>query len=327
VLPFLQSEGHVGLMPMVGHSAKGAVLRTAPAVNADFMFVRNMTTATNIYGKAHRDRCEYPASITKLMTALIVSQVKAGALSDTVTVATGDLTPLYSSMGLQNGDVITFTDLLHGMMLPSGSDACQAAARVVGDILTASGGVARFITEMNTMADSLCMHDTAYTNTFGLAEAGHYTTAFDYEKLLRAVLNDSTVAPILDKSVYSATITGANARAIFLASINPILEDAGVIGGKDGLWIDTAPNPDFFAFNLVNTWVAPNGKRFAIITLESDTAADRIADQRALIAQLMVDFPSLAIDINTNGAGAMLMENNTDNVLLENNTDNVLLEA
>ncbi|TCN30355.1 putative Ig domain-containing protein [Sinorhizobium americanum] len=304
-----------------------SALPSGPTVNADHVFVRDITAGSTLYGKAPDTQCDYPASVTKLMTALIVLRNKRSALSDTVTVQSGDLlSASYSQMGLLANDVITFTDLLHGMLLPSGGDACQAAARIVGDLLTASGGVARFVTEMNTVADELGMAGTSYANTWGFAEANHYSTARDVGLLMEEVLSEPALSGILDKSVYSATITGANARTIFMSSSNPILEDEGVIGGKTGTWIDTTPDPDINVYNLANAWQAPNGNTIVVVTLQSDTGADRQDDQRDLIAQLPTDYPYLATTTG-NGEGFVLLEDGASRVLLEDGSSRVLLEG
>jgi D-alanyl-D-alanine carboxypeptidase (penicillin-binding protein 5/6) len=297
-----------------------------PTVDADYVYVANLETGQVYYAKDAEAQV-VPASITKLMSALVILQEKSGALSDTVTVAAGDLDDVgnNSVMGLQLNDVITFEDLLYGSLLPSGSDATNAAGRVVGDILTASGGEARFITEMNAYAATLGMGDTNFSSTYGENDASNYSTAADLWLLLREAMDNATIATIVDTSVWTATITGANARAIFMSMINDVLEDEGVIGGKEGKWLGDVSDPNIY--NAANTWVAPNGQRVGILTLHSDSDALRQADQRAIIAQLPVDFPALAVDISDNGAGGVLLENGTDALLLENATDAVLLEG
>lgn len=298
-----------------------------PGLHSDYAYVRNFDTGQEYYTKG-ADTPTIIASITKLLTAIVVLRNKRSSLSDTVTVQSGDLLPAnYSQMGLQASDVISFTDLLHGLLLPSGGDAAQAAGRVVGDLLGGAGGISRFVTEMNSVAAALGMTSSAFTNTHGSTnDAGHYSTARDLAQLMDEVLREAVLASIVNKAVYSASITGTNARTMFLTTTNLILEDQGVLGGKTGTLIDTAPDPDLEVFDLANTWVAPNGQKIVIITLYADTTADRYADQRAIIGQLPVDFPALAIDIAANGSGKVLLEDNSSRVLLEDDASFLLLE-
>lgn len=299
-----------------------------PGLNSDYAFVRNFDTGQVYYSKSP-DTQAIPVSITKLMTALIVLRNKRAALSDTVTIQSGDLLGgSFSSMGLLAGDVITFTDLLYGMLLPSGGDAAQAAGRVVGDLLGGVGGRTRFIAEMNAVAAELGMTGTAFTNTYGNNEAGHYATARDITSLMDEVLSESILVGIISTSIRTVAVTGANARTLFLSTTNPILEDGGIIGGKDGTWVDTTPDPDLLVYNLTNCWQAPNGQKIVITTLDSNGSSERQADQRVIIGQLVLDFPALAIATpSANGAGKVLLEDGSSRVLLEDGSSFLLLEG
>src|SRR5690606_35714367 len=100
-----------------------------------------------------------PASTVKLATALVLVRATEGELSATVEVQAADCVG-GSSMGLMEGDRVTYLDLLHGLLLPSGNDAAQAIARTVGKSLLGKRGqhldpVARFVQAMNELAVEL----------------------------------------------------------------------------------------------------------------------------------------------------------------------------
>ena len=106
----------------------------------------------------------YPASTTKIMTALLVLE-NCEDLSETVTMVKDDFTDVAngaSSAGLQLGETVTVEDLLYCMLLPSGNEAANALARYIG------GDVASFAKMMNDRADKLGCVNTHFVNPNGL---------------------------------------------------------------------------------------------------------------------------------------------------------------
>src|SRR5262249_9215689 len=101
-----------------------------PQVTASSVYVLNADTGQPLYRK-NEDQRYWILSITKLITAYVLVQRMGGHLSDTVTIAQGDLTT-GATAGLQKGDVWTLQDLLYGMLLVSGNDAAIAIADYVG---------------------------------------------------------------------------------------------------------------------------------------------------------------------------------------------------
>ncbi|MGN6810747.1 MAG: hypothetical protein ACTHMP_07715, partial [Thermomicrobiales bacterium] len=104
-----------------------------PAITAHSAIVWDETNKMELYSKAPDDRVA-PASTTKMLTALLT--IELVPLTTVVTIEAGDLNqPDESSMGLQVGDAVTVETLLYGILLPSGGDAANAAARVTGAAL------------------------------------------------------------------------------------------------------------------------------------------------------------------------------------------------
>jgi len=136
-------------------------------------------TCSILYSK-NAFRRMYPASITKMMTALLA--LERGNLEDLVTVSETAAGEPGSSMGLAAGDVFTLEDLLYGLMLNSGNDAAWAMAEHIG------GTPQAFFDMMNRRAREIGAINTHFTNPHGLTDPNHYTTAFDLALIARTCL-------------------------------------------------------------------------------------------------------------------------------------------
>lgn len=149
----------------------------------------------------------FPANTTKVMTAYVA--LKYGNLEDTVTVSEHavDLEWDSSVCGLQAGDTLTLYDLLCGLLLQSGNDAGIAIAEHV------SGSEEAFVSLMNEEAKKLGATGTNFTNPHGLQDENHYTTAYDLYLMFNAALQDERFVEILEKTTYSASITGGDGTA------------------------------------------------------------------------------------------------------------------
>lgn len=131
-----------------------------------------------LYGlNMHEHR--FPASITKVMTALLVLEdVERGLLNlDQVIVAsetyrTG-LSADGSTQNIRPGEELTVRELLYCTLVASANEACNILAEA------ASGSVSAFVDRMNDRARELGMENTHFANTHGLHNANHYTTAYD----------------------------------------------------------------------------------------------------------------------------------------------------
>lgn len=130
------------------------------------------------YEKSARDRV-YPASITKVMTALLVLEaVDRGDLSLDQPITAGSETWLGipadgSTANIQIGEVLTVEELLYCLLLPSANEAANVLAQAV------SGRVASFVSLMNTRATQLGCVGTHFVNPHGIHDADHYTTCYD----------------------------------------------------------------------------------------------------------------------------------------------------
>ncbi|NDY56807.1 D-alanyl-D-alanine carboxypeptidase [Desulfovibrio sulfodismutans] len=130
------------------------------------------------------DRRIPPASITKIMTMyLVFEDIEAGRLrpSDQVKISARAAATGGSSMRLRAGEKVTVRELLDGMAVASGNDACIAVAEHLG-------GVESFVGRMNRKARELGMSSTTFENPNGLPSPGQFTTARDMMKLAASYL-------------------------------------------------------------------------------------------------------------------------------------------
>ena len=121
-----------------------------------------------------------PASITKVMTAIVV--LENTNLNDNVTI--GENPPMVdgSALGIREGEVYTVEELLLAMLLESANDCAEALAEFV------SGSNAEFGMLMTERAKELGCTNTVFKNPSGLSEEGHLTTANDMAKIMQFAL-------------------------------------------------------------------------------------------------------------------------------------------
>ena len=179
----------------------------------------------------------YPASITKLMTAILA--FKSDKMDETVTIQWQDLELESGSqvVGLRIGDQVTMHDLMRGLLIHSGNDCAQAIARVVG------GSQENFVTMMNEELKAIGATESHFTNPTGLHDENHYTSVYDiYLMLHEAMKNDEFISiiqiPVYDFKYYDAD---GNEKHVTLDSTDRYLtgqveppKDVTVLGGKTG---------------------------------------------------------------------------------------------
>ena len=206
------------------------------AVTAQAGALFDVTDSSVIYGKNIYDQM-YPASITKVMTAIIA--IEEGNLSDAVT-ANDDVVIREagaSMAGIKPGDTFTLEQLLYGLMIPSGNDAANAIADHI------AGSTDAFVEKMNAKAKELGATHTHFVNANGLHSTDHYTTAYDlYLIFNECIKHDDFVKIIMEKS-HTAKITGndGTVRSITWEPTNFYAtgdakkpDNVTVIGGKTG---------------------------------------------------------------------------------------------
>lgn len=153
-----------------------------PTLTAECAILAELSSGRVLYSQnAYAKR--YPASTTKIMTALVV--LENCNVNDTVTVPKEAQGIEGSSIYLAAGEKLTVLELLYGLMLRSGNDAATALA------IHCAGSVYDFAQMMNQKAQSIGCQNTNFTNPSGLPSNDHYTTAYDLMLISRqAMMND-----------------------------------------------------------------------------------------------------------------------------------------
>lgn len=168
------------------------------AVKADSAILIDAKTGKVLFEK-DADTKHLPASTTKIMTCLLALQ-SGKKLSDIVTIGSIPQTDYINGaehIGLKSGEMITFGDLLAGMMVYSGNDAADAVAIYVG------GSIDNFVDMMNQKAQELGMTNTHYNDTNGLADdPAHVTTARDMAKLAQVAVKYPEFVKLVSYSSY-----------------------------------------------------------------------------------------------------------------------------
>lgn len=151
-----------------GNSAQSAILIEA-------------STGKVLYAKNENEH-RAMASTTKIMTAMLT--LEQPNLDEYFVVDPEAIKVEGSSMGLMEGDSVSLRTLAYGMLLPSGNDAANAAAKQIG------GTIEAFVEMMNQRAMELGLNDTHFVTPSGLDAEGHYSTAKDMAMLAREALKN-----------------------------------------------------------------------------------------------------------------------------------------
>ena len=208
----------------------------------------------------------YPASMTKMMTAIVAIE-SVSDLYQTVTITDEMLDGLYemnaSVAGFMTGDSPTVLDLLYGVALPSGADACHALAYYI------SGSEESFVRLMNQKAAELGMANTSFMNTSGLDDENHYTTVREMAVLLQYCIQNETFCDIFSTASYVTSPLASYPGGMPMSSTIWSTVDSygyympGFIGGKTGF--------TYIAGHCLAYWAELNGMKLIGVTAHADT--------------------------------------------------------
>lgn len=154
-----------------------------PTLTAECAILAELSSGRVLYSH-NANAKRYPASTTKIMTALVI--LENCNINDTVTIPKQAQGVEGSSIYLASGEKLTVLELLYGLMLRSGNDAATALA------IHCAGSVYDFAQLMNQKAKSIGCQNTNFVNPSGLPSSDHYTTAYDLMLISRqAMMNDT----------------------------------------------------------------------------------------------------------------------------------------
>lgn len=196
---------------------------TLPQLSAKNYFILDLNSR-KVLAARDPDMQIYPASTTKMMTALVT--LDNYALDKIVTVK--HTYTEGSKVGFQSGDQVTVEKLLYALLVQSGNDAAEILAE------SFPGGRTQFIAAMNNKAQALRLYHTHFSNPTGLDEAGHYSSAADLVRLAVELETHPELARIVSTENAVIVPSGSGATHV-LTNVNSLLGKVpGVLGIKTG---------------------------------------------------------------------------------------------
>lgn len=203
-----------------------------PKLGAEGAILIDANTGTILYAKNINERL-FPASTTKIMTSLValencnldeVIHVNQSAIDANASDG--------SNMGLYAGEELTLDELLHGVLISSANEACNAIAEHI------AGSLDGYVEMMNAKARELGLQNTHFVSTNGLHNEDHYTSAYDLAMIAKEFFSHDTLCEI--SSLYRYVISEtASHREHYLSSHNKLLkgmemEYQYIVGSKTG---------------------------------------------------------------------------------------------
>ena len=178
----------------------------------------------------NEDKKIYPASLTKIMTALVVLENTAD-WETSITMPADIYSELYaedaSMAGFESGETASIKALIYGIILPSGAECCEALARQV------AGSRSAFVDMMNQKARELGMENTHFENTTGLHNDNHYTTVKDLAVLLQYALKNDYFREVFTAHRYSTQPSNVHPEGFtFQSTLFRYVDSSAVTGGE-----------------------------------------------------------------------------------------------
>lgn len=167
-----------------------------------------------------------PASLTKIMTALLV--LEDYHPDDVVTISKAAASEPPSRIGLHAGDHMRVGDLLAAALIHSANDACHALAD------WRDGNEAKFVVRMNRRAKQMGLKNTHFANACGLDAPGHYSSARDIAVLADTAMQNPTFARLVRKQQMVIRTVDGRRRFAFHTTNALIGHYPGMMGGKTG---------------------------------------------------------------------------------------------
>lgn len=212
----------------------------------------------------------YPASTTKIITALLV--IEEGNLDHVITVTPEDAAVGESGLNIKPGDTFTRREALFGLMLKSANDVAHALAR------DNAGSIEAFAQKMTTRAQELGATNSHFMNPHGLHHKEHYTTARDLAAITREAMQQPLFRQIVSTSE-RAFVTQSGVRELWNKN-RMLREFPGCTGVKTGY-----TNPAQHTLATAAIW----GAREMIAVVLHSTKQGKWDDSKLLLSYALTD--------------------------------------
>ena len=266
--PIKTSQNDTGIYTVVGD------VSTVPEILAESAIIVDMKTGYTLMEKNVYDK-HYPASITKVMTAILTLELVA--LDETVTFSHDAVFSIESGSSaayVDEGEQLSVEQCLYGLMLISGNDLANGLAEHVG------GSMENFAVMMTNKAKELGCLNTNFTNAHGLHDENHYTCAFDMAIMAKyAYENLEMFRTLCSTTYYECSPTNKQPEIRYWRNTNKLIgpgyrqyyEDC--LGGKTGYTNQ--------AGGTLVTYAKINGRVLLGVFMKSSNSAGAYADTTA----------------------------------------------
>lgn len=265
---------------------------TEEITNVQSAFLYDYPNDTLLYS-LNADAVQYPASLVKIMTGLIIAE--RGNMDDQVTVSQEVLDTLPDGsldINLQAGEVLTLRDLLFCVLVESANDASVVAAAHV------CGSIESFVQEMNTYAQKLGCTNTHFVNVHGVHDESQVTTARDMARILSVAAENEIFMEAFSTVNYTVPATNlseprelSSGNFLMNDDLMTIYLDSRVTGGRSGV-VDTGER------NLAVT-AEKNGIKLVSIVMGSQSVLS--ANGRSVITFGSFNETSALLDMGFRG--------------------------
>lgn len=262
-----------------------------PGIYGDAGIVMDAETGAVLYGK-NIDQQEYPASITKLLTALLAFEYCD--MTEDVVITAESLTCLgdgYASIGLKEGNVISMEQALYAMLLASSNEVAYAVGETVAK--TQGEDYQWFIDEMNRKVEEMGGTNSHFVNTNGVHEEDHYTCARDMALIAKELFDYPEFFTICQTTSYTIPASATTEEHIFQQKHEMLVPGYSdyyeyAVGGKTGYTTE--------ANNTLVT-MADNGEMKLVCVTLKVFPGHVYSDTKALLDYGFSNFQHMAIDV------------------------------
>ena len=206
----VQAGGTIRLQELIS-------LPQAPETESDYVVLMEAKSGTVLYEKNAMEKA-YPASITKVMTALLT--MENCRMDENVTFsyrATHEIGPGSSSIARTEGEIMTVEQCLYGLMVASANEVAQGLAEHI------SGSLESFVALMNLRAQQLGAVNTHFANAHGYHTEDHYTCAYDMALFMREAIRYDRLVEIMGTERYQIPPTNKHDEITYMKSSHPLL--------------------------------------------------------------------------------------------------------
>ncbi len=218
------------------YSMAASTATASPIIDAESAILIDAKSKTVLFEK-NAYKKQYPASITKIMTALLA--IENLSPTDIITFSKEAIFSIErgsSHIGMDVGEQITVDQALHGVLLMSANEVANGLAEA------ASGSIENFAIKMTDRAKELGAVNTNFVNPHGLHNDNQYTTAYDMALIASYIYNNSYFTEIMNHTTYQIPNTNKTTETRYLSQQHRLMNQQrdskmyrpDVIGGKTG---------------------------------------------------------------------------------------------